>query len=112
MPVLNGVDAARELRERLGFPHIIAGITGNVTDNDVFEYLEGGADLVLPKPLKVEMIESLLVLMETQGPVSRWSERHVIALDASSGDNETVKKLKWAPLLDLKGEPVSQLRLN
>ena len=60
MPVLNGVDAARELRERLGFPHIIAGITGNVTDNDVFEYLEGGADLVLPKPLKVEMIESLL----------------------------------------------------
>ena len=45
MPVLNGVDAARELR-KAGFINIIAGITGNVTDHDVFEYLEGGADIV------------------------------------------------------------------
>ena len=45
MPVLNGVDAAKELR-KANFKNIIAGITGNVTDHDVFEYLEGGADIV------------------------------------------------------------------
>jgi hypothetical protein len=50
------------------------------------------------------MIESILNLMEEEGPISRCSEKKVI-MEADNDDKE-VKRLVWKPLLDLKGEPV------
>jgi len=53
------------------------------------------------------MIEAILQLMETEGPVSRCRERKVIA-EEENGDKE-VKKLVWKTLLDLQGAPVPPL---
>ena len=77
-------------------PHLILTTTTTTTTPQV-----------LPKPLKIEMIEAILQLMETEGPVSRCRERKVIA-EEENGDKE-VKKLVWKTLLDLQGAPVPPL---
>ena len=42
MPVMNGVDSVAGMR-RARFPHIIAGVTGNVMEEDISEFLDAGA---------------------------------------------------------------------
>jgi CheY-like chemotaxis protein len=69
MPVMNGVEATKELRA-LGFPYLIVGVTGNVMDDDVAEYLNSGADKVLLKPIKVATIRMLLQHIASHGPRS------------------------------------------
>lgn len=59
MPVLSGPQAAKILRER-GFTAYIVGITGNAMDEDVRDYEEHGADVVLTKPLRMEMLDKTL----------------------------------------------------
>jgi CheY-like chemotaxis protein len=70
MPVMNGVEATKELRA-WGFPFLIIGITGNVMNDDLAEYLDSGADEVLIKPLKVASIRMLLQHVADHGPLSR-----------------------------------------
>ncbi len=53
MPVLNGPDASRSLRN-LGYGMPIYGLTGNMMQDDVKHFLESGADHVLAKPLKIK----------------------------------------------------------
>jgi hypothetical protein len=70
MPVMNGVEATKELRA-WGFPFLIIGITGNVMNDDLAEYLDSGADEVLLKPLKVASLRMLLHHIANRGP---WSK--------------------------------------
>jgi CheY-like chemotaxis protein len=58
MPVMNGPDAVWEMRE-LGCKCFIAGITGNVMQEDIDYFKEKGADCVLAKPLNTDVFESL-----------------------------------------------------
>lgn len=51
MPLMSGVELARELR-RIACPVYIAGCTGNALREDRDEYLEAGSDEVLTKPIK------------------------------------------------------------
>eukprot|EP00607_Mallomonas_marina_P005212 CAMPEP_0182434144 /NCGR_PEP_ID=MMETSP1167-20130531/67998_1 /TAXON_ID=2988 /ORGANISM="Mallomonas Sp, Strain CCMP3275" /LENGTH=82 /DNA_ID=CAMNT_0024623669 /DNA_START=237 /DNA_END=485 /DNA_ORIENTATION=+ len=56
---MNGLEATKIIRS-LGYGGIIIGVTGNVNDEDIREFLEKGADVVLPKPLDVkELIEAV-----------------------------------------------------
>lgn len=57
MPVLNGPDATKIIRE-LGHPATIVGCTGNVLPEDVEFYKSCGAATVLPKPIKLSMLEN------------------------------------------------------
>jgi CheY-like chemotaxis protein len=90
MPVMNGVEATKKLRE-LGFPNLIIGVTGNVMDDDLAEYLDSGADKVLLKPLKVASLRMLLQHIADHGPLSKpgmvlqastleleWVHRHAV----------------------------------
>ena len=53
------MEAVRKLRED-GYGKLVVGVTGNVLDDDVVEYLAAGADLVLGKPVKVDMLRMLV----------------------------------------------------
>jgi len=60
------VEAARIIRT-LGYEGLIIGITGNVLDDDVKLYLEGGADIVLSKPLKMSQLEMIFSHADEHG---------------------------------------------
>jgi CheY-like chemotaxis protein len=56
MPVMNGPDSVREMR-RMGCKCFIAGITGNVLQDDIDHFKERGADNVLAKVRGVSCID-------------------------------------------------------
>lgn len=51
MPILNGPDATKRIREELGYDGLIVGVTGNVLEEDVNHFISMGADAVVPKPI-------------------------------------------------------------
>lgn len=61
-----GVEAVRKLREE-GYAKLVVGVTGNVLDDDVMEYLAAGADMVLGKPVKMNMLKMLISHVEMHG---------------------------------------------
>jgi len=54
-----------------GFNHLIVGITGNILDNDVKEYLRAGVDMVLMKPLNFRLLKLLLNHIQINGAHSK-----------------------------------------
>jgi len=58
MPVMNGPDSVWEMR-CMGCKCFIAGITGNVMQDDIDHFRKRGADSVLAKPLDTDVFESL-----------------------------------------------------
>mmetsp|Transcript_3609 Transcript_3609/g.5120 ORF Transcript_3609/g.5120 Transcript_3609/m.5120 type:complete len:353 (+) Transcript_3609:1-1059(+) len=71
MPVMNGVEASKRLRIG-GYKNLIVGVTGNVLEDDVSEFLAAGADLVMFKPLKMAQLSTLLTFMDENGSTSMW----------------------------------------
>jgi signal transduction histidine kinase len=70
MPVMNGVEMTKQLR-CLGYNNIIIGLTGNVMEQDIKEFLYAGADYILMKPLKIKELTSLIQFVENSGTLSR-----------------------------------------
>ena len=56
MPILNGPDATKILRDS-GCSAIIIGVTGNVLTDDVSFFVSMGADKVLPKPVNMASLQ-------------------------------------------------------
>jgi two-component system, sensor histidine kinase len=56
MPILNGPDATKVLREK-GYSMAIFGVTGNVLAEDVHYFISMGANKVLSKPVSMASIE-------------------------------------------------------
>ena len=61
MPVLNGPDAVRIIREDLGCDTFIVGVTGNMLLEDVEYFMSRGANCVLPKPVQLPILEDLFM---------------------------------------------------
>lgn len=59
MSTMHGTEAAQLMRQE-GFTGLIIGVTGNVLEVDVKEYLKAGADRVLPKPVDSKAITEVL----------------------------------------------------
>mmetsp|Transcript_3772 Transcript_3772/g.5313 ORF Transcript_3772/g.5313 Transcript_3772/m.5313 type:complete len:124 (+) Transcript_3772:1908-2279(+) len=70
MPVLGGIDATRKIREA-GFLHLIVGVTGYSLEEDVTEYLMAGADLILSKPMRMDVLDMLLAHVKGHGYLSK-----------------------------------------
>ena len=65
------MDAVRILRSE-GYAKLVVGVTGNILDDDVIEYLGAGADMVIGKPVKKVVLTKLLdYVKEKRGAVSR-----------------------------------------
>ena len=62
MLTMHGPEAARRMRG-LGYGGLIVGVTGNVLAADVKEYLEAGADHILPKPVTTDGIRKIFLLL-------------------------------------------------
>ena len=86
MPTMNGLDATRTMREDK-FPFIICGVTGNVLQDDLDEYLDSGADLILRKPCSLDMIDMILRLVAREGYASRPGMKLV--------QGESGQELEW-----------------
>ena len=63
MPILRGRDAVHQVRE-MGYKGVVIGVTGNVTDEDVDDFVEQGVDLVILKPLTVESFENAMATLQ------------------------------------------------
>ena len=61
-----GVEATNCIRQ-LGYDKMIIGLTGNALEEDVVEFEAAGADFVLSKPLKMELLDSLLEFIDRCG---------------------------------------------
>ena len=59
MPNMGGREASKILRER-GFNGMICGVTGNTSYEDEMLFLAHGADMVLFKPLDLDLFEKKL----------------------------------------------------
>jgi len=89
MPIMNGVEATRKLREG-GFRNLVVGVTGNVLEDDVAEYLQAGADIILGKPMKINVLGMVFKHVKESGYTSQPGMTLV----------EHSNRLKWQPVLD------------
>ena len=62
MTEMHGPEAARCMRQK-GFSGIILGVTGNVLQKDVAEFLQAGADHVMPKPITTADVVGMIQKM-------------------------------------------------
>lgn len=72
MPTMSGVEAASRLRAA-GYPYIIVGVTGNVMDEDIDEYLRAGANIVFSKPLQKRLLDMLFSHITQNGSLAEPS---------------------------------------
>jgi CheY-like chemotaxis protein len=69
MPNVTGPEATRQLRS-LGYNHLIIGVTGNAIDIDVLEFEQAGANVVLSKPLRTDLLFRILDYCYVYGHLS------------------------------------------
>ena len=77
MPNMNGVEATRILRQA-GYPYLIIGVTGNVFEDDIKEYLHVGADLIIPKPLRLATLDKIVNYINSNGLLSKHPDFKLI----------------------------------
>jgi CheY-like chemotaxis protein len=65
MPLLRGPFATKEIRN-LGYTGIIVGVTGNVLEEDIKEFIEHGADSVIPKPFNIAAFNAAVVEIKSK----------------------------------------------
>jgi len=65
-----GIEAVEKLRQE-GYMKLVVGVTGNVLDDDVVEFLDAGADMVMGKPMKMTSLTALLQHVKRHGPLSK-----------------------------------------
>ena len=80
---MNGLEATRELR-KIGYPYLIIGVTDNVMDKDVKEFIQAGVDLVLHKPFDIALLERLLHFIQCNGSLFQCTSCKRLMDDASS----------------------------
>ena len=67
----NGLEATKTLRQA-GYPYLIIGVTGNVLDDDIKEYLQAGADMVIGKTLRMDLLDKLLMHIQSHDCTSMY----------------------------------------
>ena len=59
MPRMRGTEATTKIRA-LGFQGMVIAVTGNALPEDVKDFLDHGADAVMPKPFDINTFKSLV----------------------------------------------------
>ena len=56
MPRMRGTEATQRIRQ-LGYNGVIIGVTGNALPEDVKDFIDHGADAVIPKPFDIDVFK-------------------------------------------------------
>lgn len=67
MPDMSGLEVSHSLRTKKNYKNLIIGVTGNSLDRDLKEFVEAGADIALPKPMRYGSIVSIIEHLEKYG---------------------------------------------
>ena len=59
MPRMNGIEATKEIKDVLDQPPVVIALSANNMQGDKEKYLSNGLDDFLPKPIRVDFIESM-----------------------------------------------------
>jgi len=68
MPILNGVDATKVIREKMKLDTPIVALTANVLQGDREKFIEQGMNDYLSKPIEIEKLEEILCKYAKQRP--------------------------------------------
>jgi len=71
MPVVNGLDSTRAIRQRKyahGKRPIIIGMSGNTAESDERRCLEAGMDAFMPKPIRMPEVLAMLAVLSRRPP--------------------------------------------
>lgn len=60
MPVMDGIEATRQIRNKFKQRHVIAALTANVSESDRRACFEAGMDAFISKPLSLDSIPQLI----------------------------------------------------
>jgi CheY-like chemotaxis protein len=95
-----GPEATRRLRA-MGYRHLIIGVTGNALDVDVRDFEESGADVVLLKPLRLDLLAKILEYCQSQGTISDFMSPYAnsivsVLTDPSVSALHKVPSLKYS----------------
>lgn len=60
---------------RFGYENLIVGVTGNSMEDELNDFMLAGADMVITKPMKPHVLDSLLTFTSTYGCRSRSDQR-------------------------------------
>lgn len=50
---------------------MVIGVTGNVMDDDVIAFQDAGVDFVMAKPVKMNLLSTILAYVKNEGSLSR-----------------------------------------
>ncbi|XWS36531.1 hypothetical protein CRYUN_Cryun20dG0092800 [Craigia yunnanensis] len=66
MPIMNGIEATRKLRE-MGIRSLIAGVSSRSTEQEIQEFMEAGLDDYLEKPLTMSKLVTIIRKIDSNG---------------------------------------------
>ncbi|QOP45063.1 FIST N-terminal domain-containing protein [Sulfurimonas paralvinellae] len=112
MPVLNGIDATRYIRQKLHRKVPIVALTANALEGDREKFLECGMDEYLSKPIDVEALENILCkYSKTETEMySRYIDTVLERLKLKLGLSETVSKKLLKTFLESLKEILPELQ--
>ena len=76
MPVMTGIECTASCRNEAGFGGLIIGVTGNTLGEEVTDFLNSGADIILGKPVNINQLDVILNHMRDYGKFSPKSRVH------------------------------------
>lgn len=86
MPNMNGIVATTYLRSTLFFPNFIIGITGNSLENELVEFHDVGADLIIVKPMSGTILDQLIKLILNESENDSIFEKNFIDDEETKGE--------------------------
>ncbi len=94
MPVKNGIDATRYIREKLHMDVPIVALTANAIEGDKERYFACGMDEYLTKPIELQALQSLLVkYAKTEDDVSSEEVEAIVKrINEKIGASQTMAK--------------------
>ena len=66
MPVMDGLEATREIKKLIACPPTIIAVSASVLDSDKTRCFSAGMDGYVPKPIQKDQLEALLKNLETR----------------------------------------------
>lgn len=77
MPVMTGIESTAACRkEDVAYGGLVIGVTGNTLGEEVINFLDAGADIILGKPVNVTQLEAIITHIRKYGKFSPKSKVH------------------------------------